>query len=123
MLFYETALWGAATLTTALSYLVFMLVDLVRRSTVQGTRRRFLAATIQRAFAYLGLGYPCLMVIEDATRANYFGLVVDAFLVYFWYETYRKLIDADDDHWFRHLRQRLRRWVTSLAPTPLPTST
>lgn len=96
-----------------LTFGVFLIGGLVRRSAVRGSRPRYTWATIQRVACWPGLVFVVMTTLRSLALLQPLALVLVPAALAAWAYTYRQLRADGDDDWFTRTASRVRRWAAA----------
>lgn len=125
MVFYETWEWSLVSNMLFGSVLIWVAAMTVRKVSVRGTRRRYVAATVERALMYPAAACWAMGLVESVAEQDAFRIVLNAIILLDSIREIRNFHRNDDDDWFTGAGKRLRRWLASRMPSlssPLPSA-
>lgn len=98
-----------------LTYGIFLVAGLLRRSAVRGSRHRYTWATVQRAACWPALVFVVMTTARSIGLSQPLGLLLVPVALACWAYTFRQMRADGDDDWFTRAGRRLRRWAASLG--------
>lgn len=102
------------------TYGLFVIGGMLRRSAVRGSRPRFQWATVQRAACWPAMVFIVMSTMRAISLAMPLGLILIPMVLVAWVYTYRQMRADGDDDWFTGAGTKLRRWARGLSTSQRP---